>query len=202
MENIDHIFYINLEKRKDRNEEILKELEKMNLNINIERYNAVYRPENPCLGCTISHLNVIKLAKERRYKNVLIFEDDFQFIVDENTLKDNIDRFFKKSIDFRVLMLSYESYSKKDYDELISITNDSATASGYIVNQKYYDELINCLEYGSIMLERTGEHWNYINDQIWKRLQKDDKWFIFNKRLGVQRSSFSDLKNSFVNYGF
>ena len=49
------------------------------------------------------------------------------------------------------------------------------------------------------MLERTGEHWNYINDQISKTIQ-GEKWFIFNKRMGIQRESYSDLANMVINY--
>ena len=50
------------------------------------------------------------------------------------------------------------------------------------------------------MLELTGEHLLYINDQVWKSLQKDDKWYIFNTRLGRQRKSFSDLSGQIENY--
>ena len=201
MENIDHIFYINLEKRKDRYEQINNEFNRLHLNSDkIERYNAVYMPDHACLGCTISHLNVLKIAKERGYKNVLIFEDDFEFLVDENTFKNNIKDFFEKNLDFKVVMLSYYTHHIKKYDDLLSITNDAQTASGYIVNSKYYDELINCLEHGVKMLDLTREHWLYINDQVWKSLQKDDKWYIFNTRLGRQRESFSDLSGQIANY--
>lgn len=201
MNNIDRIFYINLEKRKDRYEQINIEFVKLNLdNKIIERYDAVYIPHHTCLGCTISHLNVLKIARERNYKNVLIFEDDFEFLVDEQTFKDDIYNFFKKDLDFKVVMLSYHIKHKEYYDNLVSVTHDAQTASGYIVNSKYYDELIGCLENGAKMLELTGEHWNYINDQVWKSLQKDNKWFIFNNRIGRQRESFSDLTGQIVNY--
>jgi len=170
----------------------------------IERFSAVYRPENPCLGCTLSHLNIIKEAKEKNYKNILIFEDDFQFIVEEHIFKSHLDEFFNSNIDFKVLMLSYNVNSNdiKKYNDIVSIANNVDTASGYIVSSKYYDELIECLEYGTMMLEKTNEHWNYINDQIWKKLQLDNKWFIFNTRMGVQRESFSDLKGCVVLQGF
>jgi len=201
MENIDRIFYINLEKRKDRYEQINNEFIRFQLDLDkIERYNAIYIPHHTCLGCTISHLNVLKIAKERGYKNILIFEDDFEFLVDEKTFKNNIKIFFEKRLDFKVIMLSYHTYHKKNYDDFISITNDAQTASGYIVNSKYYDELIKCLEHGVKMLELTGEHLLYINDQVWKSLQKDDKWYIFNTRLGRQRKSFSDLSGQIENY--
>ena len=82
--NIDHIFYINLDKRKDRRVEIEQELNKMELPF--ERFKAIETPGRGILGCGLSHLSVFKLAKERKYKNVLIFEDDFYFLISKPEL--------------------------------------------------------------------------------------------------------------------
>lgn len=82
-------------------------------------------------------------------------------------------------------------------NDLISTTTNSSNAAGYLVNSSAYDELIYWLSYGSEMLEKTREHWNYINDQIWKKMQGDNKWFIFNQRFGKQRDSYSDLSKEF-----
>ena len=82
-ENISHIFYINLEKRIDRRIQIEDELTKMGFKF--ERFNAIENTHNG-LGCCYSHLKIIKTAKERGYKNVLIFEDDFIFEVSKNIL--------------------------------------------------------------------------------------------------------------------
>jgi len=201
MEFIDKILIINLEKRNDRKTQILEEIVKMDLVQKTEIFKAIeYNPG--FIGCTASHLNCIKLAKERGYKNVLIFEDDFQFIVDKNTFYKNIEQFFElKNLDWKVLMLSYNLLSQKPYNEFLGITNDCQTASAYLVNSKYYDELINNLEYGLRMLIKTREHWNFLNDQCWKTLQKDDKWFYLKERIGVQRESYSDLSGKVVNYG-
>jgi GR25 family glycosyltransferase involved in LPS biosynthesis len=76
-EYIDHILYINLEHRTDRLEEIQRELVKMDLSDKAERFEATYIKEQGILGCTISHMEAIRLAKNRGYKNVLILEDDF-----------------------------------------------------------------------------------------------------------------------------
>ncbi len=200
MDLIDRIFYINLKHRKDRYDQIISEFNKLNINMSkVERFDAIYKPQLPCLGCTESHLNVIKLARKRNYKYIMIFEDDFEFIVNETEFKDNIKKFFEKNLDFKVAMFAYLYDSKTYYDDLLSTTKTARTASGYIVNSKYFDELILCLQYGAVMLERTKEHWNYINDQIWKTIQ-GDKWFIFNKRMGIQRESYSDLANMIINY--
>ena len=85
-DNIDFIFYINLEKRTDRREQIEMELKKME--ITAERFVGI--PFEPgIVGCGKSHLEVLKLAKDRKYKNVLILEDDFTFLVDRKNFDDS-----------------------------------------------------------------------------------------------------------------
>ena len=79
--HIPHIFYINLDKRTDRRAEIEQELQQFNLYDKAERFPAIPVPNQGILGCTMSHLAVLKLAKERKYKQVLILEDDFFFII-------------------------------------------------------------------------------------------------------------------------
>jgi GR25 family glycosyltransferase involved in LPS biosynthesis len=64
--NIDKIFYINLEKRKDRREEIEKELNTFGLYY--ERFEAIETPGFGILGCGLSHLSVLKIAKTKVIK--------------------------------------------------------------------------------------------------------------------------------------
>jgi len=99
----DKIFYINLDKDVDRNEHILFQLAKFNIT-NIERVSGVVYHDVPdeslwrnfnikekryvlsSLGCRDSHLSIIKIAKERGYKRILILEDDIVFLQDPNEL--------------------------------------------------------------------------------------------------------------------
>lgn len=205
MQHIDHIFYINLAKRVDRYEQINEEFRKMNIpSDKYERFDAFAVPELPTLGCNRSHLGAMKLAKQRGYKNVLIFEDDFEFLVNAEELQDQLEKFFERAradtMDWKVAMLSYNSFAQQPYDELLSITTDCQTASGYLINGKYLDELIHWMQIGTDRLEQTKMFAYFMNDQWWKHLQKDNKWFLFNKRLGRQRESYSDLCGGMVNY--
>jgi GR25 family glycosyltransferase involved in LPS biosynthesis len=203
MNHIDKVFVINLEKRKDRLDQFTEEYKKIIDDNKLERFDAIYRPDHGCLGCTLSHLEVIKQAKKCGYKKIIIFEDDFQFIIDQQTFHNNLRDFFDLNLDFKVCMLSYNIMNSEvyPYNDLLRITTNVQTASGYIVNSDYFDELIDCLSYGATQLEKTHQHWNYINDQVWKSLQKDRKWFIFNERMGIQRESYSDLAGKIVNHG-
>jgi GR25 family glycosyltransferase involved in LPS biosynthesis len=67
-----------LEHRLDRFTEINAELS--NMRLEGERFNAISHSKG-IVGCGYSHLEVLKLAKSRNYKNVLIFEDDFKLII-------------------------------------------------------------------------------------------------------------------------
>ena len=200
--NIDKIIYINLERRKDRKEHIENELH--NYGLNFERYEAIEIKvgcNQSQVGCNISHLNVLKLARERNYKNILILEDDFTFIVSKEEFENQLTLFFNENIDYNVCMLSYNlnDSEKTNYDFIVKAL-DVQTASGYIVNSNYYDKLIALYEWAYPILSATGEHWIYANDQVWKRYQRDDKFYCFTLRIGKQMDGYSDNAGSFVSY--
>ena len=95
-ENIDNIFYINMEKRKDRRSEIESELN--NFNLPFERFEGIETKGFGTLGCGKSHLAVLKIAKERGYKNILILEDDFMFMVTKECFEELLTNFFNSFI--------------------------------------------------------------------------------------------------------
>ena len=95
----DMIYYINLEKDEDRNNNMLKyfalfdiknykRIEGSVVDVDLSSIpNSVYRNFNRkdenyiknALGCRLSHLKCIADAKQNNYKRILIFEDDVQF---------------------------------------------------------------------------------------------------------------------------
>jgi glycyl-tRNA synthetase beta subunit len=75
---------------------------------------------------------------------------------------------------------------------------EAQNACGYIVKYDYLDKLINLYEYAVVQLGTTFEHYLYMNDQIWKKLQIHDKWFCFIKKMARQRPGFSNLSQQFV----
>ena len=76
-ENI-HVVYINLTSRTDRNERVQSELKKIGVD-NPERFNAI-KLEDGALGCSMSHLKCIELAKKNNYEYVFVCEDDIEFL--------------------------------------------------------------------------------------------------------------------------
>ena len=199
--NISHIFYINLDKRTDRKIEFEIELKK--LNWNAERFPGIYYPPpKGIVGCGKSHLAVLKLAKERKYKNVLIMEDDFQCLESPKTFEEELEKLFTLKPDFDVCFLSYNLYESEEIIDLSFLKRVlfSTSASAYIVNEHYYQKIIDLYEEALPKLEQTMEHWIYANDQVWKSLQQTDNWFCFAKRLGKQRDGFSDNANKSIKY--
>ena len=77
LSEIKHAFYINLESRPDRQIYVEKELKK--IGIKADRFNAIKLP-NGALGCSMSHLKCIEMAKENDWEHILIVEDDIQFL--------------------------------------------------------------------------------------------------------------------------
>jgi hypothetical protein len=61
-----------------------------------------------------------------------------------------------------------------------------------------YDTLINLWEMAVERLIQTGQHWVWALDQIWKTLQPKSEWFTTKVRIGLQRPSFSDIGQKFV----
>lgn len=192
-----HAFYINLDSRSDRRVEIEEEFQRMNLSV--ERFSAIQRTPGT-LGCTQSHLEVLKLARDRGYPSVLIFEDDFEFLVSPKEFEEILS---KLPEEYDVVMLSYNLRQQTEYNETFGRALEVQTASGYIVHSRMYDRLIDTLQEGLVLFEQHPHvHWLYINDQYWKRLQPNSVWLYSLKRIGKQRAGYSDLGLHHVDYGY
>jgi len=191
------IIYINLDHRTDRKDEIEKELYKFNLT-NFERFPAISH-KNGAIGCSKSHLAIIKKAKENGYKNLIVLEDDFEFIVDQSNFNEQINKLLK--VPFNVCLLAYNTPNlyESDHPFLYKI-KDAQTASGYIIQSHYYDTLIAQWENALRLFEETNDDTKYTCDQSWKPLQDKDNWYCFKMRIGKQRKSFSDIQNGVVDY--
>lgn len=192
--------YINLENRKDRKNHIENGLKKVGF-INFSRFNAILDINKGYIGCYKSHLECLKLARENNYPNVIIFEDDFGFTIDKDEFNYLLN--YILNIDYDVFILSYNtlpSYITETQYPILRKIKNTQTASGYIVNRKYYDKLISNYQKGLTLLEITNNYSAYANDQYWKSLQETDNWLCYKKRVGIQIQSFSDILKGTVNY--
>jgi hypothetical protein len=172
----------------------------------IIRIDAVYDKERGALGCTKSHIKTLQQFINSGYKNCLIFEDDFEFSMPKDYVTSSIQKFFSLNIPYDVVMLSANDnkITPSKYTGL-NKAMDVQTAAGYMVSSDFAETLMTNLIEGSKLLEKgyterdkaIHEYWN---DQYWKKLQPNSKWYIFDPKLGKQRKSYSDIEQKSVNY--
>lgn len=210
VEYIERIFYINLDSRKDREKELLAECARMKIPTSkLERFSAVaVAAPLGWIGCTMSHLKVAQLAKERGYKNYLVLEDDVNFHACVKTFHENLTTFFREqgTQPFKVCMLAANLIRtepiKKRTNCIIEYAREAQSGAAYIVHHSCYDLLIACYERGldAALSTCMPRHWLHINDQTWKPLQLSGAWYAFKPLLAYQRPSYSDLAGKVVDY--
>jgi hypothetical protein len=208
-DNIDIIYYINLDHRTDRNNEIMEELYLMGVpESKIVRVSGVYKQGQGDWGCSLSHLKIMQDFNRSNYKNCIIFEDDFKFESNLENTNNLFNNFFDSKIDYNVCMLSgvLVKVQETEYPFILKI-NEAQTTSGYLVNKKYSNVLLNNYEEGTKLIEKSYQkgkgddiQGQYCVDQYWKKLQVLDNWYIFNPVIGKQRDSFSDIQGGFISY--
>ena len=191
--DIQHAFYINLASRPDRKQHVEEQLKL--IGINAERFNAIKLP-NGALGCSMSHLKCIETAKKNNWSHLLIVEDDIKFL-DPNLFKRQISSFFTKHMNnWDVVIIGGNNlppYEKID-DACVKVSS-CQTTTGYLVNGRYFDILIDNFRTGINMLIKNPElHVQYAIDKYWFHLQKRDNWYLIIPLTVTQREDYSDIE--------
>lgn len=199
MELFKNTLFINLEHRTDRLESVNKELAK--LGITGERFNAI-KTRVGAIGCTLSHIKCLEIAKERGYEYVFICEDDICFLQPE-VLKHSIQQFYENTtIEWDVLLIGGNNVPpyEKTTDYCIRVSN-CQTTTGYIAKKSYYDTLItNFRDSVSNLIREPGNARQYALDIYWKRLQHVHRWYMLYPFTVVQLDGYSDIENRLVDY--
>ena len=200
MESITHAFYINLAKRVDRRNHVEQELRI--LGIKADRFEAV-QMKNGAIGCTLSHLKCLQHAKEQGWDHVMIVEDDIEF-TNPICFKSQLHNFLsaRTKDDWDVILLAGNNmppYTEID-DCCVKVTK-CQTTTGYIVNGKYLDTLINNVKSGLTCLIRDPtQPILYAIDKYWFSLQKVDRWFLIIPLTVTQRADYSDIEARNTDY--
>ncbi len=200
LQDIKHIFYINLEHRVDRKQHVEAELIKIGLQ-GFTRFNAI-KMENGALGCSMSHLKCLQMAKENGWPHVLIVEDDILFL-DKDIFINQINKFLKNHLDdWDTLLISGNNippYERID-DTCVKVTT-CQTTTGYLVKAHYYDKLIQNIKMGIVYLtKRPQQHHLYAIDKFWFTLQRADNWLLLTPLTVVQREDYSDIQKRKTNF--
>lgn len=199
MELFEHTLFINLDHRTDRLEHITQEFSKMG--ITAERVAGI-QPKTPAIGCTLSHIKCLELAKTRDYEQVFICEDDITFTNPE-LFKKNLQKFVDNdTINWNVLIVSGNNCPP--FQKLYEYTSRvfyCQTTTGYIVKKEYYDTLIaNYKEgLGKLIQNSTNKH-EYAIDRYWLKLQMQDYWYIITPLTVTQYDNYSDIEKKTTYY--
>ena len=161
--------------------------------------------KNGCVGCTMSHIRCLELAKLRNYDYICIIEDDAYFTEPKIFLQ-QLEKFHKnKSIDWDVVLVGGNVV--KPFDKITEYCIRSyitQTTTGYIVKRHYYDTLIKNFKDGvkNLMNDPIGKanRDEYAIDMYWKRLQRADNWYMIIPLTVSQLSGYSDIEKRQVNY--
>jgi len=190
---IDQIVYINLEHRKDRKEQIEKQLSIFSPN-KVHRFNAILdKRVDGHVGCGLSHIKILEIAIKYNWKNVLIVEDDM--IWNDLSQFNLLDTLIKNEYDVIMFGGTFPNYNINTF-KLI----ECQTSTSYLINNHYFKKLLDCFKLGINNLIETKNPPMYAIDQVWKPLQKNDNWYIISPPLSIQSSGFSDICNTIVNY--
>jgi len=200
-----NILYINLDHREDRKWHIVSQMNQLGW-INFERFPAV-KTTNGAVGCGISHIKCLEIAKERNWEMVTIIEDDFK-CVDIVKYKNSISQFWKNhetdGIMWDVLLLGGNNcppYTKiQGIDYCMQVSNCQTTI-GYVVKRAFYDILINNMrEAISLLMRFPDDKPKYAIDIYWKRLQMSGKWLLITPLTITQHTCYSDVEKQEKNY--
>jgi glycosyl transferase family 25 len=198
IKDIEHAFYINLESRPDRKTHVEQQMKL--LEINAERFNAI-KLTNGAIGCSMSHLKCLELAKQNNWEHIMIVEDDILFL-NPDLFKNQLNKFLKVHKDFDVVLIGGNNvppYQKID-DSCVKVYR-CQTTTGYIVQKHYYDTLINNMREGIKLLMKSPEkHVLYAVDKYWFQLQEKDNWYLITPLSVTQRQDYSDIEKRATNY--
>ena len=202
MKLFDKIYCINLDSRPDRWEECLVEFEKIGITDQVERFPAqVLTPG--IAGCTKSHYEIVKMAKECGYENILILEDDISIINNDfiTILSNSITQLNNTGEDWDLFylggnILNDPALNYSIDDNLVKL-GYCKTTHAYALNESIYDIIIDSFSNVDWPYRHNWYHGNPARLNI-------DAWLIHNIQsrgnvygvypcLVEQRESFSDL---------
>lgn len=223
MEHIDVIFYINLEHRTDRRENIEKELTYLVNNTNkIIRFQAIYNKDVGALGCAKSHLEILeKFRDTTEWNTCLIFEDDFSFFnknIEHNnsvlrTIINNCPNWDAISLMYNPIQGFFFEKLAPPLQEKIIVDNKEYNivkvlthqmTSGYLLKKgEYVDELIKIFKKCIKGLEKVKLDTQFLNiDQAWKIIQDKINWYTTIPSIGKNIDGYSDICKSDIVYDY
>ena len=196
--DIKHAFYINLDSRPDRKQHVERQLGI--IGINAQRFKAI-KLQNGALGCSLSHLKLIETAKANNWPHILVVEDDILF-TNPSLFIQQCNKFLSTHKEFDVALISGNNVPPyREIDDTCVQVTKCQTTTGYLVQNHYFDTLIQNYKMGIQNLMREPEnHRIYAIDKFWFNLQAIHKWYLIIPLTVAQREDYSDIEKRPTNY--
>ena len=206
--DIKHAIYINLDSRTDRRALFESQIDELHTRypadfsfFPVSRFSAI-KHEHGAIGCSKSHIECLRIAKNNGWDHVLIFEDDAHLIHPE-ILVHQVNSFLSRFHDnWDVLLLSGNNFPpfKIEAPDCFRVANCQTTGC-YLVCSRYYDTLLENFENSLAGLEANPENKpEFSCDIYWKRLQRTDRWYLITPICVTQRPGYSDIEKQVVDY--
>ena len=196
--DIQHAFYINLDSRPDRKQHVERQLGI--IGINAQRFKAI-KLQNGAMGCSMSHLKLIETAKANNWPHILVVEDDILF-TNPSLFVQQCNKFLSTHKEFDVALISGNNIPPyREIDDTCVQVTKCQTTTGYLVQNHYFDTLIQNYKMGIQNLMREPEnHRIYAIDKFWFNLQAIHKWYLIIPLTVAQREDYSDIEKRPTNY--
>jgi GR25 family glycosyltransferase involved in LPS biosynthesis len=195
----DEIYCINLDHRTDRWMKVQKEFDSVGVLQKIQRFPAI-KEQDGRLGVIKSNLAIVKIAKEKGLKNVLVFEDDVHFI---NNPVENLEKAISQigNLDWWLFYLGANTHQPlelitKSKPNLLILKNAFAVHS-MAYKSPTYDFFIRKYE----GLEKI-EFNDILDVFLANYFQKKNLCLVVNPIITTQSADYSDIEKVNVNYGF
>ena len=191
-EFVDKVVYINLDKRKDRDERTRQVLSCFGNKV--IRMTAVETSPG-FIGCLQSHIGVLKAAIAHRWKNVLVVEDDIEW----NDFDAGYERVKNIACTKRYDVIHFGPTAERimpNSNRLVS----GQTTTAYLINGPYIPTLLDCYEKALPALIATHDEFKYGADQCWKPLMLTGGWYAPIPVLTYQRADFSDIRQQYQDH--
>jgi GR25 family glycosyltransferase involved in LPS biosynthesis len=201
-DEFDKTFLINLERRKDRLDSFDEQVKSLNLG-EYERFDAVdgkkidlsqYKTSlnSGQLGLILTVIDIIKICKEKNYKNVLILEDDCIF-TEKNINYKNILSYFPSDWDMIYFGGNHNNHmgweQPKEVNEKIIKLSNTFSTHFVVIKNTLFDHLLTILPKYKEPLDVT-----YV------RLQKIFNVYCLKDGITTQKIDYSDIENRITDY--
>lgn len=197
------IVYINLAHRRDRNVQMKRQLRELNApKEKVIRFEGI-KATPGAVGCVKSHIAVLEMAIAEGWEDVLILEDDFEFIRDGQSVA-RLNAFLKTldaiNWDVALLAANYQLVTPlKSIDYLIRV-NRAWCSCAYRVKRHYFATLRENFRQSLAMLEQEDAPQHAVLDVNWWHLMMKDCWLGLYPCAGFQIPDKSDIENTVVDY--